>query len=331
MKLTVVIPTYCRVHDLRRCLAALAQQERSPNEVIVVVRDTDRDTWAFLETSAPLGLPLRAVCVAAPGVVAAMNLGLEAAQGDVVCFTDDDAAPHADWLHRIEQHFLADARLGGLGGRDRVQHLPESLAGRPVPVGRLQWFGRAIGNHHLGLGAAREVDILKGVNMSFRQTAIAQRRFDARMRGSGAQVHFEMAFSLGLRRDGWRLVYDPAVLVDHYPAPRHDEDQRHQFSAIARQNAVHNETLALLEHFSPVQRSVFLLYAVLLGHRDAFGLVQLARHWPQQKDLAVQQWIAAMQGRWQGIQTWWTSRSPSDPLTPSPPYRKMQDVGSSQD
>lgn len=35
----------------------------------------------------------------------------------------------------------------------------------------VQWFGRVIGNHHLGTGGVREVDILKGVNMSFRQTA----------------------------------------------------------------------------------------------------------------------------------------------------------------
>ncbi|WP_448599429.1 glycosyltransferase family 2 protein [Thermoleptolyngbya sp.] len=309
MKMTVVIPTYRRASDLRRCLAALSQQVRSPDEVIMVVRETDCDTWAFLRSEQGPTVPtLQTVSVAVPGVVAAMNRGLAAAQGDVVCFTDDDAAPHPDWLLRIEQHFLADPHLGGLGGRDRIQHLPDSLTGRPCTVGKLQWFGRPIGNHHLGMGAAREVDILKGVNMSFRKTAIAHRSFDPRMRGTGAQVHFEMALSLGLRRDGWRLVYDPAVLVDHYPAPRFDEDQRHQFSAIARQNAVHNETLALLEHFSPVQRAIFLLYALLLGHRDAFGLAQFVRYFPQQRDLAVRQWVAAMQGRWQGVQTWWAGR-----------------------
>ncbi|RMF68041.1 MAG: glycosyltransferase, partial [Cyanobacteria bacterium J069] len=227
MKLTVIIPTYCRTNDLRRCLAALMQQVRPPDEVVVVVRDTDRDTWDFLNdflsAHRPKSLAVRTVSVSEPGVVAAMNLGLAAAQGDVVCFTDDDAAPHADWLQRIEAHFLADPNLGGLGGRDRVQHLPESLVGRPCTVGKLQWFGRPIGNHHLGLGAARPVDFLKGVNMSVRRAAIAHRRFDTRMRGTGAQVHFELAFSLALRRAGWTLVYDPAVLVDHYPAPRFDE------------------------------------------------------------------------------------------------------------
>ncbi|GAB4461741.1 MAG: glycosyltransferase [Elainellaceae cyanobacterium] len=309
MKLTVVIPTYCRTSDLRRCLSALTHQERAPDEVIVVIRNTDRETWDFFSAQAPLSLPLRTASISVPGVVAAMNLGLEIAQGDIVSFTDDDAAPHPDWLHRIEQHFLADPHLGGLGGRDRIQHIPESLSGRPCTVGKLQWFGRPIGNHHLGLGEPREVDILKGVNMSFRRSAIAHKRFDTRMRGTGAQVHFEMAFSLALRRDGWRLVYDPAVLVDHYPAPRFDEDQRHQFSAIARQNAVHNETLALMEHFSPRQRLVFALYALLLGNRDAFGLAQLVRHLPQQRDLAIRQWTAAMQGRWQGCQTWWNNRS----------------------
>jgi hypothetical protein len=44
-----------------------------------------------------------------------------------------------------------------------------------------------IGNHHLGVGEPREVDVLKGVNMSYRRTAIADIHFDERMRGTGAQ------------------------------------------------------------------------------------------------------------------------------------------------
>lgn len=161
-----------------------------------------------------------------------------------------------------------------------------------------------IGDHHLGVGQAREVDILKGVNMSFRRSAVGDLRFDQRMLGTGAQVHFEVAFCLTLKRQGWMLIYDPAIVVDHYLAQRFDEDQRHQFNAIAFFNEVHNETVALLEHLSPLQRLAFFIWATLIGTRRAFGLLQWLRYLPREGTLASKKWIASIQGRWQGWLTW---------------------------
>jgi len=95
----------------------------------------------------------------------------------------------------------------------------------------VHWFGRVIGNHHLGVGEPRET-CCKGVNMNYRRAAIANLRFDQRLWGPGAQAHNDMAFSLAVRR-GWKLIYDPRVAVDHYPAQRFDEDQRNKFNQIA--------------------------------------------------------------------------------------------------
>ncbi len=173
----------------------------------------------------------------------------------------------------------------------------------------MQWFGRVIGNHHLGVGEPREVDVLKGVNMSFRQEAIAQLRFDERMRGTGAQVHFEMAFTLALKQAGWKLIYDPQVAVDHYPAQRFDEDQRNNFNEIAFINLVHNETLVLLEYLPLLRRVVFLLWAILVGTRDSLGLVQWLRLLPSQGQLAGKKCWASLRGRWQGWQTHWQFKS----------------------
>ena len=44
---------------------------------------------------------------------------------------------------------------------------------RPGTVGRVQWWGRRMGNHHLGAIAPVEVEWLKGANMSFRREAFA--------------------------------------------------------------------------------------------------------------------------------------------------------------
>ncbi|MFH7030258.1 MAG: glycosyltransferase family 2 protein [Heteroscytonema crispum UTEX LB 1556] len=304
MKITVLIPTYRRPQDLVRCLKALQVQTKPVSQVIVVIRDTDAETWQFIEEFKSHNLPLHAVKVTVPGVVAALNAGLEAVEGDIVSITDDDAAPHPDWIERITAHFMSDSHIGGVGGRDWVYQGDKLLDGARQVVGRLQWFGRVIGNHHLGVGEAREVDVLKGVNMSFRSCAIAGWRFDREMRGTGAQVHFELAFCLALKRSGWKLIYDPAVAVNHYPAQRFDEDQRNRFNQIAFVNAVHNETLALLKHLPPAQRMVFFVWAILVGTREALGLVQWLRLCKSEGILAGQKWLASLHGRWQGFCTW---------------------------
>lgn len=266
----------------------------------MVVRDTDAETWQFLAQLNAPNLPLHTVKVTQPGVVAALNAGLAAVEGDIVSITDDDAAPHPDWLERIAAYFTSDSRLGGLGGRDWVYHGSKLEDESRSVVGQLQWFGRVIGNHHLGVGEPREVDVLKGVNMSFRKEAIAQLRFDERMRGTGAQVHFEMAFTLTLKRAGWKIIYDPNVAVDHYPAQRFDEDQRNNFNETAFINLVHNETLVLLEHLPFIRRIIFLFWAIFVGTCDSLGLVQWLRFLPSQGQLAGKKLLASWRGRWQG-------------------------------
>ena len=121
MIITVLVPTYHRPKDLGRCLEALEKQTRAPNEVLVVARDGDTETLGLLQ-SVNRGslLALRTVTVTKPGLVAALNAGLDAASGDVIAITDDDAAPHPDWLARIEAHFQADTKVGGVGGGDWV-------------------------------------------------------------------------------------------------------------------------------------------------------------------------------------------------------------------
>lgn len=304
MKTTVVIPTYRRSKDLSRCLAALKKQIRPVDELWIVVRDTDEETHTFLNNFDIESLPLQIATVIDVGVVAAMNIGLEKASGDIIAFTDDDAAPHPDWLEKITAQFLVDPQIAGVGGRDLVYHGTELEDGACPLVGKIQWFGRHIGNHHIGIGGARDVDVLKGVNMSFRRSMIQDLRFDLRMRGTGAQVHFEMFFCLNLKRQGWRLIYDSQIAVDHFRGDRFDEDQRDRFNHIAVLNAVHNETLALLEYLPRPRHWIFALWAIVIGTRDARGLLQWLRFFPKEGDISRQKMWACWCGRWEGWQTW---------------------------
>ena len=303
MSISVIIPTYRRPEDLNKCLEALKRQTRIPDEVIVAVRDSDRETRSFLETFRPESLDLKVADVTIPGQVAALNMGLRKSQGDIIAITDDDGVPHPPWLERIEAHFSADDAVGGVGGRDWMYVGGELITGEENVVGKVQWFGRTIGNHHLGVGEPREVEILKGANMSYRRAAIANRHFDDRLLGSGAEVHNDLAFALQTKKAGWKLIYDPAVEIDHYHGKRFDEDRRGEFNRAAWYNEVYNETLVLLEYLSPLRQAAFILWAFFVGSRRGYGLLQLLRFLPQEGKLAINKLFLSLAARTKGCMT----------------------------
>lgn len=296
--ISVLIPTYYRPDSLTRCLAALASQSRPADQVVIVHRNGD-DATASVLAEWSLRLPIDEVSIAEHGgVVAAMNAGLARCRGDVVAITDDDAAPRTEWLEMLEAYF-ADVSIGGVGGRDNIWQL-----GKPTPptravVGKVQWFGRVIGNHHLGMGAERDVDVLKGVNCAYRREALEPIGFDSRLRGPGAQMYWELSLGLAVRRNGWRLVYDPTVLVDHFPARRADAD-RVGYETTSEHDitdAAYNQTLLLLEHLAPLQRLVYLLWVSLIGTNDSPGIVHAARLILAYGAGGLRQWQAANRGR----------------------------------
>ncbi|GGG76446.1 hypothetical protein GCM10010918_36200 [Paenibacillus radicis (ex Gao et al. 2016)] len=233
-----------------------------------------------------------------------MNTGLEQASGDIIVLTDDDTVAYPDWLEKIALHYQANERLGGLGGKDWVYHSGQLETGRKNRVGQLLWFGRMIGNHHIGYGEARQADILKGANMSFRKKAIEGLLFDKNLKGSGAQVHMEVAFCLAVKKKGWEIIYDPNVCVNHFPAERFDEDKRNTFHEAAFFNIAHNETYAILRSLGAVKRSVYLFWALLIGSKASPGIIQWIRLMPIDKSAALKKLFISLKGRVEGWRTW---------------------------
>jgi glycosyltransferase involved in cell wall biosynthesis len=306
VNVSVIVPTYRRQADLARCIAALGEQQRAADEIVVIARPEDREAieWVEAYAAATVDARVRVALVHQPGVVAAYNRGVESATGDILCFVDDDAAPHADWIARIVHAFEQDAALGGFGGRDIVHERGGILEGNKLVVGVVSWYGRAVGNHHIGQGGARKVQILKAVNMAFRREAIGPVRFDSRLRGNGAQVHCEMAFCLDIVRRGWPIVYDPMLLVEHYPAQRGDEDQRYTFNDTAFYNASFNLRLIMCEHLPTFGKWAFVVYSSLIGNRADPGLARALSLALGGENLtvAMRKWwvgLRAMRGAWQ--------------------------------
>ena len=102
---SVIVPTYKRPESLRACLDGLKIQTVRPTQVIVVHRASEAATEAMLAAYDGAGLNLLIRASGEPGVVAALNIGLDNAAGDIVAMTDDDAIPHRDWIERIAAAF----------------------------------------------------------------------------------------------------------------------------------------------------------------------------------------------------------------------------------
>lgn len=264
---TVVVPSYRRPDELACCLEALGALDPAADQVVVAARRDDSTTRGVAERAGAA-----VALVDEPGVVAAMAAGAALARGDVVAFTDDDARPRRDWLSYLLDPY-ADPAVGAVGGRDVVHHgdrVEDAPAARVV--GRLRPWGRAVGRHHLGIGRARDVQLLKGANMSVRRELLA---LPHGLRGGGAQVASDLAVSLAVSAAGHRVVYDPRALVDHHPAVRHDEDARVGRSRHAAADQAFNEGYAI-SSLRPDLRRRRLLYALLVGDRGSVGLARAA-------------------------------------------------------
>lgn len=338
MTISVIIPTFRRINELTRCLSALQKQQRPAEQVLVTVRDTDLETRAFLATRPAEGLLIQIVDVTEPGVIAAMNAALGVARGDVIALTDDDAAPWADWVERIEQHFAGDPLLGGVGGRDWQYRPGETDYGLEQHPGEMKWWGRVTAGHHdAAPGPPREVTVIKGVNCAYRAVPLKAVGFDTRLAGTGAQVHWELSLGLAMLRGGWKVVFDPALGVDHFPAVRFDEDQRLRFNCAAQRNAVANETLALWEHLPAKHRAAFFLWSALIGTCTAPGLVQVPRLAITMPRLRLMPrkylfplWWSTVRGRLQGLTMYRASRA-LDRAAPKPPSPAARAVANEEE
>jgi len=97
MRVSVVIPTYNRAQDLRRCLDSILVQTVLPNEVLIV-DDSDRDRDEVIKSVERVVLAFHHKNIylkyfrndRGKALTIAKNLGIEKSSGDIISFLDDD-------------------------------------------------------------------------------------------------------------------------------------------------------------------------------------------------------------------------------------------------
>ncbi len=98
-KWSVVIPTYNRLNILKKCLAALENQNFDQNYEILVVDDGSTDDTVDFLRSHPNQFPhVKVLQQNHAAAAAARNLGIDSAQGEYIVFVDSDIIVTSDYL-----------------------------------------------------------------------------------------------------------------------------------------------------------------------------------------------------------------------------------------
>lgn len=182
-RLAVVVPAGDSPPTLDRCLAALADGERPPDEVIV--------------QSEPAGA----------GPAALRNAGVAIADAELVAFVDSDVEVSADALARIERHFAADA------GLDAVFGAYDEDPGAPGVTSRF----RNLLHHHVHSEAAGPAATFwAGLGAVRREAFAAAGGFDAERFPDSSIEDVELG--MRMRRRGSRLLLDPRIRGRHLKA-----------------------------------------------------------------------------------------------------------------
>lgn len=216
--ISVVVCTHRRPDDLARFLAATGRLDPSPHEVIVVDNDPGAaDVRAVVEAAG-------AVYVREDrrGLDRARIAGIEAARGEVVCFTDDDCEPPLGWLSPVAEHF-SDPSVGALTGPGFAAELETRPQIRFEQAGG---FTRGLEPRRADWTEVAPVDAISlgaGACMAFRRehlVAVAApfpAELDAGTRTQSGGDHIALYSVLA---SGRRLAYDPRFYVLH----RHRRD-----------------------------------------------------------------------------------------------------------
>ncbi|HOK41820.1 MAG TPA: glycosyltransferase family A protein [bacterium] len=119
MIITLIIPTYNRPNDLRRCLISVVKASRKPDEIIIVDDNGKYDlndiVKEILENKIIYKIIKNKRNV---GVSNCRNIGIENSNGDLIFFLDDDCEVLPNYFEEIEKIYLEDKekKIGGVEG-----------------------------------------------------------------------------------------------------------------------------------------------------------------------------------------------------------------------
>lgn len=215
---SVVICSYSleKYSNLEEAVGSLLDQTYKPIEIVVVV-DANQELGDKLSVDYAREDNVRVIVTEQSlGLTQARNVGIKAAQGDVVTFFDDDALADKEWIACLVETYNQTGAVA-VGGKI----LPIWLSGKPdyLPE-ELYWL---VGITHRGFAEEKVTEVRDtfGPNMSFRKEVFQRvgyfnRSLGFTKKGTSYIQGEEAAFALRMKgKLGKGVIYNPKAIVYH--------------------------------------------------------------------------------------------------------------------
>jgi glycosyltransferase involved in cell wall biosynthesis len=204
--LTVVIATRNRGIGAACTIASIIRTE--PAEVaagleLIVVDQSDDDTTECAVTPYLQLAHVRYLRTASRGLGMARNVGVAAARGEWIAFTDDDCTPGPDWLAGLRRGLDLDARVGVVFGNVLEGPHDRDVVFVPSYVRKGSFLARSLADkHHVeGIGAC----------MALRKSAWSSLGGFDPLLGAGSRFHAAEELDFVIRAlDAGYWVYETA-------------------------------------------------------------------------------------------------------------------------
>jgi GT2 family glycosyltransferase len=224
MLISAVIPTKNRPLDLENAVMSVVCQHRPPDELLVIDQSPDGESRRRVEAAlaAVRGTTLVYVHDAGiAGLVAAKQVAVSQARGDIICFLEDDVVLEPDYVLNLERGFVQHPDMMGCSGV--VTNLPEL----PRYYRQLfHFFHRGIfhdsrvGIHGVTAGGDQPLirsNYLSGGLSSYRREVFAAIAFDV---ANGFFMLEDIDFSTrAVQRFGERFFINPNARLEHHMSP----------------------------------------------------------------------------------------------------------------
>lgn len=259
MDLSVVVVNYNGGDRLRRCLdALLAQRLDAEWEAIVVDNGSEDGSQELVRTVYP---SVRLVEAGRNlGFAAGNNLGIRSAEGREIVLLNDDAYPRSGFLVALHEAAAADPAIGAVTAKLVFADRPAVIQNAGCQLLSDGSVGeRGAGEPDRGQYDQREyVFGFCGAAALLRAEALADvGLFDRRF----FMYYEDSDLSWRMRLRGWRVVYEPAAVVDHEHAATSGE-----WSSFFTFHVDRNRVLMLLKN---ARWSFFVSSVLKLGRRVA--------------------------------------------------------------
>ncbi len=121
MRISVIVPTYNRVEQLKNLLLSFSKlKEKMPHEIIIIDDCSDDGTQSYLKKWISKDHLFKAKYVSLDnnsGPAKARNLGINTSKGELIAFTDSDCYVHPRWIQHLSESLEMHDELVGVGGR----------------------------------------------------------------------------------------------------------------------------------------------------------------------------------------------------------------------